>query len=80
MVLKELSDREICPEVVCLYPRGKHELENLVWAIKNNLVRTICVPQRHHRILKGYLENAGLKFNQQYWFVDPSEIHPLCFN
>jgi hypothetical protein len=79
MVLYELAKRGVRPNVVSLYPRGKHELENLIWAIQHDLVRTVCVPYRHQRFLKRLLDEAGLRSNQ-YWFVDPSEIHPDCFN
>ena len=77
--LQQLKDQNIYPQTLCLYPRGRHELDNLIWALKHKLIFSICLPEKLERKLKKKLESAGLDYGRDYMFVAPHRVHMCHF-
>ena len=55
-----LTQKNICPKVVWLPPRGRHEVGNLAWAIQRGYSGTVCIPAAYHSLLKMSLINLGV--------------------
>ena len=55
-----LTQTNICPKVVWLPPRGRHEVGNLAWAIQRGYSGTVCIPAAYHSLLKMSLINLGV--------------------
>ncbi len=55
-----LTQNNICPKVVWLPPRGRHEVVNLAWAIQRGYSGTVCIPAAYHSLLKKLLINLGV--------------------
>ena len=68
-----LTQHNIIPKVVWLPPRGVHEIDNLVWAIKNGFSGTICIPTDHHSLLKRILIKSGIN-SSSVEFIDPDNL------
>ena len=55
-----LAQNNIFPKIVWLPPRGVHEMDNLIWAIKKGFSGTVCIPADYHRLLKRSLITSGI--------------------
>jgi len=68
-----LAQNNIFPKIVWLPPRGVHEMDNLIWAIKKGFSGTVCIPTDYHRLLKRSLITSGIdSFSME--FIDPDNL------
>ena len=68
-----LTQNNIFPKIVWLPPRGVHEMDNLIWAIKKGFSGTVCIPTDYHRLLKRSLITSGIdSFSME--FIDPDNL------
>jgi hypothetical protein len=68
-----LTQNNIFPKIVWLPPRGVHEMDNLIWAIRKGFSGTLCVPTDHHSLLKRSLMKSGINSSSME-FVDPDNL------
>jgi hypothetical protein len=78
-----LSKEQIQLKVVWLPPRGEHEVTNLIayigMASAQNLMTSICIPNKYHQALHRNLQHAGFSPKINYQFIDPSELSKVHF-
>jgi len=68
-----LTQTNILPKIAWLPPRGVHEMDNLIWAIKKGFSGTLCVPTDHHSLLKRSLMKSGIN-SSEVECVDPVNL------
>jgi hypothetical protein len=71
-ILAQMAQKRIHPWVVFLYPRGRHEVDNLRWAIRHGLAHTICVSRHLQERVRALLGESVSGF--YYKLVRPEEL------
>ncbi len=60
-------------KIAFLYPRGSHEVDNLIWAIKHGLSKTVIVPTELHSQVSAKLLDRGLS-EDDFNLVDATDF------
>jgi hypothetical protein len=68
-----LSQNNIFPKVVWLPPRGRHEVMNLAWAVRNGFSGTVCIPEQYHGRMRLTLRNMGISASA-FELVPPEKL------
>lgn len=60
-------------KIAFLYPRGSHELDNVIWAIRNNLTNVVIAPRNLHTKLGQLILAKGVT-QEDFALIDPSQF------